>query len=395
MPPQHEEEKVVKHLSRVPLARGFQSFGHALRIGARDAAHRCASTIRSIFTPREPFTSSRSPGCDEFARNFAGLLRSSRRTFVRSCGCPASTRRVHETLRHHPARRRSSRFFRSCGSSAPAFAMQFRRRIAQLQHFSRGQNSPPIARRRRQQLDQRAQRHRIRVVAIVDHRKSVVEPQHLAAHVRGLQRRKHSLRFGRADAPHAGRGQRRERVGNVVPPGQRQSKPRAPRGPDKIERRPSMPRSSIFSARNSAARSSPNANHAPARDFREPRHALVVRVQHRRRIRPRQTLDQFALGQRNFVHRRKKFQMHRARRASPRPRPARNFRQALQFARVRHPQFHHRRFVFLVKLQQRQRQSVFVVQIALGLQYAEPRAQQRRQNFFCGGLSDRAGDRRR
>ncbi len=40
-----------------------------------------------------------------------------------------------------------------------------------------------------------------------------------------------------------------------------------------------------------------------------------------------------------------------------------------------------------------QRQAEFVVQIALGFQYAEPRGQQRRQNFLCCGLSSRPGDR--
>ena len=60
---------------------------------------------------------------------------------------------------------------------------------------------------------------------------------------------------------------------------------------------------------------------------------------------------------------------------------------------MRHPQLHHRRAVLLVEPQQRQRQPVFIVQISLRLQYAEPRAQQRRQNFFCGGLPHGAGHR--
>ena len=59
---------------------------------------------------------------------------------------------------------------------------------------------------------------------------------------------------------------------------------------------------------------------------------------------------------------------------------------------MRHAQFHHRGLVCSFEPQQSERQSVFVVQIAFGLQYAEPRGQQRRQNFFRGGLSHRAGD---
>ena len=50
-------DEVVEHFSRVPAAAGAGDASSASGYFARSA-----STMRSIFTPRDPFTSSRSPG---------------------------------------------------------------------------------------------------------------------------------------------------------------------------------------------------------------------------------------------------------------------------------------------------------------------------------------------
>jgi hypothetical protein len=47
--------------------------------------------------------------------------------------------------------------------------------------------------------------------------------------------------------------------------------------------------------------------------------------------------------------------------------------------------------VLVIEFQKRQRQSVFVIQIALSFQYAEPRGHKRRKDFFGGRFADRTG----
>ena len=138
----------------------------------------------------------------------------------------------------------------------------------------------------------------------------------------------------------------------------------------------------------------PNVSTRPRATSREARHARIVGVEHGDRLRSREPFDQFALGQRDFVHGCEKFQMHRRDARDHAHFGLGNLRQAPQFAAVRHAQFDHRGFVLGFQPQQRERQPVFVVQVALGFQDAELRAQQRRQNFLRGGLSDRSGDRR-
>ncbi len=76
-----------------------------------------------------------------------------------------------------------------------------------------------------------------------------------------------------------------ERVHHVVPPDQRQLKTRAPRGRDEIERRAFQPALFDRSRREiPRAGTRPERNHAPARNLRETRHALVIRIEHRGRI---------------------------------------------------------------------------------------------------------------
>ena len=133
--------------------------------------------------------------------------------------------------------------------------------------------------------------------------------------------------------------------------------------------------------------------HAPARHFAEARHPRIVRIQNRDGLGTGQTFDQFAFGQRDFVDGSEKLQVHRRHARDHAHLGLGNLGQTPQFAAMRHAQFHHRGLVFRFQPQQRERQAVFVVQIALGLQDAEFRAQQRRQNLFRGCLSDGACDR--
>ena len=132
--------------------------------------------------------------------------------------------------------------------------------------------------------------------------------------------------------------------------------------------------------------------HAPRSVRRKRRNQRIVRVQHRHGFAAIQPLDQLALGQRNFFHGREKFQVrwsYARDHAHIRPR---NFRQARQFAAARHPHLQHRGLMRFVQVKQRQRQTVLVIEIALGFQDAKPRAQQCRQDLFGSGLADAAGD---
>ena len=69
---------------------------------------------------------------------------------------------------------------------------------------------------------------------------------------------------------------------------------------------------------------------------------------------------------------------------------ARNLRQTREFAAMRHAHFEHDRFVVVFQLQQGQWQSVFVIQISLSLQNAQPRAHKRRKDFLGGRFTHRA-----
>ena len=56
---------------------------------------------------------------------------------------------------------------------------------------------------------------------------------------------------------------------------------------------------------------------------------------------------------------------------------------------MRHAHFEHDRLVVVLDLQQSKRQSVFVVQISLSFQNAQPRAHKRRKDFLGGRLAHR------
>ena len=198
-------------------------------------------------------------------------------------------------------------FLERCGMPS-ALAMQFRRGRTQLQHLARSQNSPAITGRRRQQFSQCIKRRRTRIVGIVDHRKSVFESHHFAALVSRHKRWKHAPRIFRANSPNARRSQRRHRVHHVVPPDQRQFKPRSSRRRYEIKRRSFDAPLFNFLRAKFRARRSAEPDHRSARHFRKSRHALIVRVQHSRGAGPCQIFNQLALRQRNLVNRSEKLQ---------------------------------------------------------------------------------------
>ena len=95
--------------------------------------------MRSIFTPREPFTSSKSPGSIVSATKPCGFFRRIAKKRARSRGKPAVDGAVDNLRRvalhgDHPIE-----FQR--GGLLARFAMQSRRLRTQFQHFAGGQNS--------------------------------------------------------------------------------------------------------------------------------------------------------------------------------------------------------------------------------------------------------------
>ncbi len=127
---------------------------------------------------------------------------------------------------------------------------------------------------------------------------------------------------------------------------------------------------------------------------RHRRHQRIVRIQHRHRLLPVQSLDQLPLRQCNLFHARKKLQVRRRHaRHNTHIRP-RDFREPRQFPAPRHPHLQHRRLMRLVQMKQRQRQPVLVIKISFRLQDAQPRAQQCRQDLFGSGFPDAARDPR-
>ena len=248
------------------------------------------------------------------------------------------------------------------GDMAAALAMQLRRGFAQLAHFARGQNAARESWRRSEQFRQGVQSRGAGVVAIVDHRKPFCEPHDFAAFIRRLQRREYALRVFRADAPDACSCQCRYCIHHVVAPDQWQLEARASGWRDEIEcgaadaalfdflRAKFRARGATCNhaaCSRATARAGAEPEHGAAGDFVKARDALVVRVQHGGRVRPRQVFNQFALGQRNLLDGREKFQMLDGDARDHAHVRRRDACQARQLAAMRHAHFDHRRVVLI------------------------------------------------
>ena len=235
------------------------------------------------------------------------------RNFRRICaalaGCPASIAALHELLRmplhaENPVDLSSAAAARphsrcSSAEDAPSSSISPAARIRR--------RYPGVAASKRVEL---IQRRGTRIVGIVDHRKSFFEAHHFAALVRGLQAPETPSALPprqcpRRSPPPAPRARSSRCGGRSAAESAARGRP-ATRNQTPL---PSMPRSSMASARKSRRRAGPKENHRPARNLREARHALVIRIQNGGRVRPRQIFDQLALGQRNLVDRGEKFQM--------------------------------------------------------------------------------------
>ena len=273
-----------------------------------------ASRIFSILTPREPFRSKRSPRVTNFARNRAASSESSKNCAC-SAGCPAST-----AARTNSARVTSHAEnpidFPELRCGAATLAVQVGRGIAELEHLAGRENPAAMSRRGRKKFRHRIQRGRARIVGVVDHRKSVLETSHFAALVRrDEQIRKHLFRVGRADSPNAGRRERGQSIHHVVPADQRQFEPRTPPGRHEIESRAfDAAFFDFFGAKVGALWSPkeitrPRATSAKRATRSSSAFSTAVGLGHAK------IFDQLALGQRDLVDRREKFQMLQARRA--------------------------------------------------------------------------------
>ncbi len=126
-----------------------------------------------------------------------------------------------------------------------------------------------------------------------------------------MQSAKNALRFRCANSPNAGRCQRRQRVGNNVAARQRQFQPRAlsvfhqnkgrAQGAAIFDRFRAIIGGTVDPVRQDTSR----------RMRSKRRHQRIVGVQNSNRVAPVQSLNQLALGQRNFLDRSKKFQVRR------------------------------------------------------------------------------------
>jgi len=129
---------------------------------------------------------------------------------------------------------------------------------------------------------------------------------------------------------------------------------------------PSAPRSSIASARYSAAlsiyRTSQNTSGACEANAAT---SGIVCVQDRNRIAPVSAFNQLALGQRNFLDRSKKFQVRRRDARGPRQHPAWRSRQAPSARTAATCPFEQRGIVLVFQSKQRERQPIGVVEICL------------------------------
>ena len=101
-----------------------------------------ASSIFSIFTPREPLSSSKSPGCRNPARNLPASSEFSKNCDWLWPDAPPLDRGAQEILSHAPARQKSNRFF-------PFQRQRARIRVQFGQKMSPSSRISPAARIRR------------------------------------------------------------------------------------------------------------------------------------------------------------------------------------------------------------------------------------------------------
>ena len=200
------------------------------------------------------------------------------------------------------------------------------------------------------------------------------------------------MRLRRADVPDARRSERGKRVVNRVTPGHGKFQPHAAFGAYIVKRR--AQRTAIFDRcrRKKRWRIDSVRQHAPGRKCAESRDARIVRVQHSSRFVSIQSFDQLALCQRNFIHRRKKFQMRGSNARHHTNVRARNRREPRQLPAPRHAHLEHGRLMRFIQTKKRQRQPVLVVKISFRFQDPQLRAQQCRQDLFRCGLAHGACD---
>src|SRR5262249_37700867 len=150
-----------------------------------------------------------------------------------------------------------------------------------------------------------------RVVTVIDQTDSTRELQQLAAHGRSSQLAEHRLRIRYSDSPDACGRQSTERVGNGVAPRQRQLQPRAcSADPSDEGRGQSAAVLDSFGAKVRLALHTVG-QYAPRRVRPKRAYQRVVSIEHRDRLRPVQSFDEFALGPRNLQNRAKKLEMGR------------------------------------------------------------------------------------
>ena len=347
--------------------------------------------MRSILTPREPFTSSKSPGTIKSRKKFCCFLGRGKEFRLR----PGQTgrNRAFDNLRGIARDADDPIDLSGFRGEASGFAVELWRSLSEFSHFTGGQNAAAIVGSRREHGDHRVQRRRAGVVAVVDQRRSICET---AAIRRAWRAHEGCARHSWASAAPIPQTLAAANAASAFEitcrPGERQLQRHALAALHQHER--GAHRAAIFNGLRAKIRCVGDSigQHPPGSVRRKRRHQRIVRVQHRHRLAPVQPFDKLALRQRNLFHRSEKFQMCRSHaRHHPNIRP-RNFGQARKFAAPRHPHFQNRRLMRLVQAEQRQRQAVLVVEIPLRLQDAKPRAQQCRQDLFGSGLADAAGD---
>src|SRR6202022_2805928 len=94
--------------------------------------------------------------------------------------------------------------FSGAGRESSRFAMQFSRSVSQFTHLSRRKNAAVVLGSSRQNSGHSLQRGGTRVVAVIDHRRSVRKRDHLATHKWRLEIGENAMSFLRADVPHTG-----------------------------------------------------------------------------------------------------------------------------------------------------------------------------------------------
>ena len=122
------------------------------------------------------------------------------------------------------------------------------------------------------------------------------------------------------------------------------------------------------------------------------RDVFVIRVQHRG-AGGGERLDQLVLGAGDVGDGIEEAEMHRGDAGHDAGIGLAKRGQRADFAGVVHAEFNYRELMFRFEAKQLQRQSVVIVEIALGLEHTVFRRQQARNRFLGGGLARRTGDR--